>query len=166
MNERTTVEVRAVYRRSLWATLIVLVSFSAVWTWLMLLAVSLDHPTMRIADVRYEAVTLCPGETLTYSYGVEISEPGVYVFDASVWDMNQRRVVLFGNELRLVAASPQKTRLVRHWVLPEQYYDTLTDTWAAWSPGRYERHIAVTAAGRDTLPSMAAIPFVVRADCE
>jgi hypothetical protein len=61
------------------ATTIVL---SVAWYWLAITPARVGESLMVISDVTGQGQAVCPGESLTYSYSVEIREPGVYLFDA------------------------------------------------------------------------------------
>jgi hypothetical protein len=76
------------------------------------------------------------------------------------------QIVMWAPRLNVVAARTRTLDIVRRWSVPPTFYDTLTDTVQPWAPGQYTRSIAVTAEGRDTLPSVADVPFTILEDCE
>ena len=161
----TIKEMRRAYSLGIALVVLLLLVSSFAWTWFAFAPAPLSPPQMTIDGVESQTGGFCPGDVLTYTYTVTIARPGVYIFDASVWSIEPHRIVIFNDLLRMTAARATAIHIVRNWPIPADIYDTLTDSSVAWRPGEYERHIAITSSGRDTLPSIATIPFIIRQDC-
>lgn len=165
-NVQHMTELKVTYKHDvlLWLTLLILVSVA--WRWFSVTPAPASQPNLVIGDVRIGESRLCPGDALVYTYTVNIMRPGVYVFDSTVWrDHEPQQVVVWADQLRFVASVERHVTLARHWRVPETVYDALRDEITPIAPGRYTRAIAVTAFSRNTLPSIATIPFEVLPDC-
>lgn len=157
---------RHAYRMSLLLWMVTFLVISVAWYWFAVTPVPTERPLMTIHAVDGHNQAMCPGEVLTYTYTAIISQPGVYLFDSSVWREDATQIVVWTDPLRVVSSEPRTVYIVRHWTLPPAIYDVLTDSVQPWWPGQYTRSIAITASGRNTLPSVASIPFTIREDCE
>jgi hypothetical protein len=158
-------EMRRLYRLSLFSIIALGTLVSLAWAWAALTPVPLSVPKMVIGTVEMGHTVLCPGDMLTYTYTVDILEPGVYIFDFSVWRVDDPHVMEWSTPLRVVSQKSGVVEVTRNWTLPAGVYNQLENRTEPWKPGQYERHIGLTASGRDMQPSMVVIPFEIKGDC-
>lgn len=154
------------YQRNMLLLLLLTLLVSLGWLFFMFYPTPEQGALMTIGPVQMDKGEYCPGETMTYTYTVDVREMGVYMFDVAVWRVTPPSIVVFNESRRVVAARPEAWRIVREWRIPEEYYNPRTDTLVEWQPGQYERHMAVTPSGRNALPSTGIIPFTIRGGCK
>jgi hypothetical protein len=121
---------------------------------------------MIIGPVTVKDADLCPGDILDYEYGFTVNEAGVYLFDTGVWRVTPPAIILFFDSRRVVVPEPRTWQIARPWQIPKTFIDPRTGVVEKWIPGEYERVLAVTSVGRDTLPSVVSIPFTIKEDCK
>lgn len=109
--------------------------------------------------------SLCPGESLDFSFFMDILQEGTFDIDESVWKISPPETVVFSDSDRFGAAKPIIYIVKREWTIPDVYIDPVTGTNTQWEPGRYERQIFVTAIGRNIKSSIQVVPFEIKGGC-
>lgn len=109
---------------------------------------------------------LCPGDTMTIRYVLDIKGTGIIITDDTVQYAN--RTVKFSDALRDYIPGDVKRTYEAAWLIPEHPEMTANgeDT---WRPGLHIRYITVAAANayvsRYTNPASFKVEFMMRSDC-
>lgn len=110
--------------------------------------------------------SLCPGDTTTIAYTLDIEGVGVIITDDSVEYAN--RTVKFSQSLREIVDRAGKRRYELPWTIPP-HPDMAADGVDQWMPGLHLRHVAIAASNiyvsRYTDPVRFTIPLVIKEGC-
>lgn len=110
---------------------------------------------------------LCPGDTMTIAYKLDIEGVGVIIADDSVEYAN--RTVKFSQSLREIINQSGRRSYELAWKIPPKPEMAGNDN-AEWMPGLYLRYISIAASNiyvsRYTDPVRFRVPFTIREDCE
>lgn len=167
MNDNAIRDIERAYRKNFMVWVALFLVISAAWLWFAFYPVPLGRAVMTLDTPRLtSAAALCPGETLAYSFVVAVAEPGIFEFDQSVWGLQPRRGVVFERPLRLAVAGAERWQVHWWWEVPDQYENPRTGEMTQWLPGDYEVVLGITSVSRDTVPSLARVPFTIREGCE
>lgn len=167
MNDDAIRDIERVHRRNVWWWIAMFLVISSAWLWFAFYPTPIGKSLMRLDTPRVtSAAALCPGEILSYSFEVVVNEPGVFEFDQSVWGVQPRRGVVFERPLRLALGSAERWQVHWWWELPAQYTNPRTGQLDDWQAGAYEVVLGITSVSRDTVPSLATVPFQIREGCE
>lgn len=143
---------------------IVLVTLLFVWVFFPTVGRSL----FVLSEVRVTGPTeLCPGDTLDFSFDVNVKEEGVYNLFMSTWKTDPPPSTIIFSEIQpFVISSDRSFKIAREWLIPTTYMDPANNKDTPMVPGEYIRDITVTAEGRDTRNEPLQVVFMIRSDCE
>jgi hypothetical protein len=110
---------------------------------------------------------LCPGDTMTIRYTLDIKGTGIIITDDTVQYAN--RTVKFSEALRDYIPGDMKRTYESAWTIPEHPAMTANGN-DAWHPGLYMRYITVAASNayisRYTEPASFKVEFLMRPPSE
>lgn len=110
---------------------------------------------------------VCPGDYIDFSFEMDVSRPGVYELDLSVFRVSPPpSIAVFSERQTFVIGQPRTFVVNRHWQVPPLYHDEQTNETIEFIPGVYTRDIAVSTTSRNTLPSTQFFEFTIKDSCE
>lgn len=131
---RVTDDLRQSYRQQVIAWVLMILVISVAWWWFAVTPTPVGGPQMRFVDAHADTPqTLCPGDVLAYDIAVQVTRPGVYSVDVSVWRLNPPATVVFSDERRVVFSAPALYELERAWQIPPTHIDPNTGAMVACS---------------------------------
>jgi len=157
---------KQLYRRLVLLLVGVFLMVSIAWAYFVIYPSPFPSPLMTISGSSTTDDPVCPGDTLPYTVTFQVTEPGVYAVDVSVWRVSPPATVLFSDARRMVLTEQISYTIAREWVIPATYPDPTINLPVAWLPGRYERRHAISTVSRATKPSMVSIPFTIAKGCQ
>jgi len=124
------------------------------------------NPPLDVGPIVAQGQThLCPGESLDFSFDVDVLQSGAYELNMSTWREAPPSTVIFSEADKFVVAQPTSFLVERTWRVPVEYINPATNKSVDWEPGQYARHVYVTAVGRNTLASIQKLSFTIRENC-
>jgi hypothetical protein len=161
-------ERRVQYINYILAVLLVIVLVWAVYAaWRSSLQEKIESITLVEGSVAVDGATsLCPGDTLTVRYSLDVEGVGVIIADDSVEYAN--RTVKFSESRRDIISQSGRRGYEVAWTIPDRPEVSIGE-FDEWVPGLYVRHITVAASNiyvsRYTDPVRFWIPFAIKGDC-
>lgn len=110
--------------------------------------------------------SLCPGDTMTVRFSLEIDGTGVIIIDDTVQHSTQ--TVKFSDATRDYVPDSSKRTYELPWPIPERPEMSANGN-AEWVPGLYVRYVTVAASNayvsRYTDPASFSVQLIIREDC-
>lgn len=147
------------------AVLAVLIIGPAAVTW----AISRQYPSISTITIENMQIVgesaLCPGDTLTVTYDFRAAGSGVLVRDATTWQLEPPRTIIFSISRRFILGGPVEQHLTEAWHVPRTFLNPATDNEETLLPGAYRRYLAISSPSRSSVIAIASVEFIVREDC-
>lgn len=108
---------------------------------------------------------LCPGDPLVTAYDFRAEGAGVLIRDATVWNVEPPKTMIFSTSRRFILDGPIEQRLTETYYIPRTYINYETGREEILPPGAYRRYFAISSPSRSTVIAIGGVEFSIKSDC-